>query len=162
MTTLTRTTSTFKSASSPADAIALLRADHERLRSLFADYEATHLESDKRALVADICLAMRVHTRIDEDVFYPAIDAIVHAPRPGCTSALARPAVSGLIELLEATSTDLSTLDRLVGELAEQFRRHVRDEQVDLFPWLRTAELDLVQLGQRMATRRVELLGRKA
>lgn len=162
MTTLTRSTSTFKTSASPIDAIALLRADHERLRSLFADYEATHLESDKRALVADICLAIRVHTRIDEDVFYPAIDATVHAPRPGSTSALARPAVSGLIDLLEALRTDLPSLDRLVGELADQLRRHVRDEHVELFPWLRTSELDLVQVGQRMVIRRVELLGRKA
>lgn len=162
MTTLTRTTSTFKTAASPVDAIALQRSDHERLRSLFADYQATHLESDKRALVADICLAMRVHMRIDEDVFYPAIDAVVCSLRPASSSALARLAVSGLIDQLEASCTDLPSLDRLVGELADPLRQHVRDEHLDLFPWLRKAELDLVQLGQRMATRRVELLGRKA
>jgi hypothetical protein len=162
MTTLTRTTSTFKTPSSQKDAIALLRADHERLRGLFADFEATHLDTDKRALVVDICAALRVHACIDEEVFYPAIDAVLGAPRPTGSPALAQPEVFRLLDQLEAGDADWSSINRWVGQLASHVRLHVRQENSDVFPRIRAADMDLVRIASHMTAKRVALLGRKA
>src|SRR4051794_19000457 len=56
------------------NALAVLRADHERVNDLFARF--TRLKSNgpqKAQLVERICDELEVHTRIEEEVFYPSI-----------------------------------------------------------------------------------------
>jgi hypothetical protein len=63
-----------KPAPSPAgapDAVALLTADHREVDALFDQYEATDSDADKGALAAQICLALKVHAQIEEELFYP-------------------------------------------------------------------------------------------
>jgi len=58
------------------DALMLLTADHNRVRGLFARFEEAH-EKDDAALMAAICeqavVELKVHTTIEEDVFYPFV-----------------------------------------------------------------------------------------
>ena len=54
------------------DAIALLKADHRKVEGLFADYEKARNAERKRTLAGQICLELTVHSKIEEDVFYPA------------------------------------------------------------------------------------------
>ena len=58
-------------AEKPA-AIALLKSDHRKVEGLFADYEAAKGDARKKALAEQICMELTIHTRIEEDVFYPA------------------------------------------------------------------------------------------
>ena len=65
--------STRKSASrSRRDAISLLKADHRQVKGWFSAFEKTRSESRKQDLANKICAALKVHTRIEEDIFYPA------------------------------------------------------------------------------------------
>ena len=58
------------------DAIALLTADHNRVRGLFARFREAQ-ESDDQAAMAEladkICTELQVHTTIEEDDFYPPV-----------------------------------------------------------------------------------------
>src|SRR3982074_2772678 len=56
------------------DAIALLKADHERVRGLLAELEKTTEKAGtkRQKLLATIEQELKVHTQIEEDVFYPA------------------------------------------------------------------------------------------
>jgi hypothetical protein len=53
-------------------AIALLKKDHREVEGWFDEYEQTEAEAEKLALFGKIALALKVHTRIEEEIFYPA------------------------------------------------------------------------------------------
>jgi hemerythrin superfamily protein len=67
--TASSTASTRRSAS---DAITLLKADHREVEALFGQFEKTRSPQRKQELATAICKALRVHTTIEEEIFYPA------------------------------------------------------------------------------------------
>ena len=54
------------------DAIALLKADHRQVATWFKQYEHTRSADRKQALATRICSALKIHTEIEEEIFYPA------------------------------------------------------------------------------------------
>jgi hypothetical protein len=61
-----------RAAAKPADAIKLLKDDHREVKKWFKDYEKLEDDTEKQELAQKICLALTVHTRIEEEIFYPA------------------------------------------------------------------------------------------
>ena len=59
------------------DAVALLKADHRKVEELFAAFEKASGDGRKRKLAEQICMELTVHTKIEEDVFYPACEGKV-------------------------------------------------------------------------------------
>src|SRR5687768_4391827 len=53
------------------DAIALLKADHRTVEDLFEQYEKAS-GSAKAKIAQQICVELKVHTMIEEEIFYPA------------------------------------------------------------------------------------------
>jgi hemerythrin superfamily protein len=60
----------------PEDAIALLRADHDKVRDLFRTYDAESDPSTKRAIAALVCRELEIHAELEATVFYPAFHAV--------------------------------------------------------------------------------------
>ena len=58
----------------PKDAIALLTEDHQRVRELLGEMEETteRAVSKREELLATIEQELEIHTKIEEDIFYPA------------------------------------------------------------------------------------------
>ncbi|MBS0360529.1 MAG: hemerythrin domain-containing protein, partial [Proteobacteria bacterium] len=54
------------------DAIALLKADHRKVEELFAKFEKASGQKQKRQIAEQICMELAIHTKIEEDIFYPA------------------------------------------------------------------------------------------
>src|SRR5688572_13138402 len=54
------------------DAIALLKADHREVEGMFSEFESARSDDRKSELAQQICLALRTHTTIEEEIFYPA------------------------------------------------------------------------------------------
>lgn len=66
------------------DAIAMLEADHERVRKLCAQYgraaaAKTPDEARKRGLAERLCQEIDVHAQLEEELFYPAARAVLKA-----------------------------------------------------------------------------------
>jgi hemerythrin superfamily protein len=61
----------------PADAIALLKADHRAVEALFAKFESARGASARAKIAQKICMELSVHTRIEEEIFYPAVKGSV-------------------------------------------------------------------------------------
>jgi hypothetical protein len=49
-----------------------LQQDHREVEAYFDEYETLTTAEEKEALALKICLALEVHTRIEEEIFYPA------------------------------------------------------------------------------------------
>ncbi len=142
----------------PKDAIALLKADHEEVNQLFAEYEGTRSVANKKALVAKICTALSVHVQIEEEIFYPAVKAALKDKLLVPEAMVEHAGVKNLIAQLEVAEPDGEVYDAKVKVLGEYVKHHVKEEQNDMFPQAKATSLDMAELGARMATRRDELL----
>src|ERR1700722_10194082 len=61
-----------RSTSTRQDAIALLKADHRQVEKWFEQFESTRSDERKQKLAQQCCQALKVHTEIEEEIFYPA------------------------------------------------------------------------------------------
>jgi len=146
-------------AATKPDAVALLKADHRKVEGLFASYEAAKSGGRKRALAEEICMELTIHTKIEEDVFYPACEG-------GVDEALIREAyvehdgAKVLIAEIEAGGPDEKFYDAKVKVLSEQIEHHVEEEEKrveGMFSQARRAGLDMDGLGEKMAAEKRQL-----
>lgn len=155
--TQTKTPALHKATPVSKDAIAMLKSDHEAVTLLFAEFEKTHSVSNKKALVAEICSALDVHARIEEEIFYPAVKAALKDKLLVPEATVEHAGVKDLIAQLEGAEPDGEMYDAKVKVLSEYVKHHVKEEQNEMFPKAKASSLDMVELGARMAARQSEL-----
>ncbi|HEY2682367.1 MAG TPA: hemerythrin domain-containing protein [Steroidobacteraceae bacterium] len=140
------------------DAIALLTADHRRVEQLFEEFRSTNSTWREEDLAYDICAALRVHTDVDEAIFYPAL---AH-PSSVLAKAAQREhaAINALIDEIERAGPTENTFFAKVHVLAELFRQHVDAEEGTrgIFTEAAESHLDLQSLGDEIKARKRELL----
>ncbi len=160
--TATKTAAPLKAKPAPTDAIALLKADHEAVSQLFAEYEKTRSVPNKKALVAEVCTALSVHAQIEEEIFYPAVKAAWKDKVLVPEATVEHASVKDLIAQLEGIEPDGETYDAKVKVLSEYVKHHVKEEQNEMFPRAKASSMDMIELGARMAARKDELLAQAA
>lgn len=147
-----------RAASRPADAIKLLKDDHREVKKWFKDYEKLEDDAEKRELAQKICLALTVHTQIEEEIFYPAardgIDDDDLLDEAEVEHASAKDLIAQIMSM--APGDDL--YDAKVTVLGEYVNHHVEEEESEMFPECRGGDVDLKELGVRMAERKAELM----
>jgi hemerythrin-like domain-containing protein len=144
------------------DAIALLTADHAKVKKLFKEFEDLKEEDgsaeDKSALVTQICTELKVHTEIEEEIFYPAVRKAIDASDLMDEALVEHAGAKELIAQLEDMSPDDELYDAKVTVLGEQIQHHVKEEEGEMFPKARKAKVDGEALGVQMAERKAELM----
>jgi hypothetical protein len=146
-------------ASAP-DAIALLKADHRKVEDLFAKFEAAKGDGRKKALAEEICMELTIHTKIEEDVFYPACEGAVEEDLLK-EAYVEHDAAKVLIAEIEAGGPDDEFYDAKVKVLSEEIEHHVEEEEKrveGMFAQARNAGLDMDALGAKMAAEKAQLL----
>ena len=151
-----KTTATTK----PQEATALLRADHKLVDSLFAQYESTKSVTKKKALVAQICQELTVHAQIEEEIFYPQVQDALNDHELVPEAVVEHATLKDLIAQIEDAEPDGEMYDAKVKVLSEYVKHHVKEEQNEIFPKVRKTELDLKAIGEELAERKEELLGK--
>ena len=149
---------TAKTAPAAQDAIALLEADHRQVDGWFDDYEALEADADKKALADKICLALKVHTTIEEELFYPPARQKTGDADLLDEAVVEHAGAKTLIAEIEAMQPGQPLYDAKVKVLGEQVRHHVEEEETELFPEVRETDMDLDALGAAMAARKAELM----
>ncbi len=142
------------------DAIALLVADHRAVARLFADLQqlkANAGKSKKKALVEQVCQALTMHTRLEEEIFYPAVREAIDDDDLMDEALVEHAGAKQLIAQLQAANPGDELYDARVTVLSEQIEHHVTEEEGNLFPQARGAGVDLDALGDALRSRRVEL-----
>ncbi|MGI8841557.1 MAG: hemerythrin domain-containing protein [Caulobacteraceae bacterium] len=147
-----------RKAAEPGDAIALLKADHKEVKGWFEDYEDLEGDTAKGALSAKICKALKVHAKIEEEIFYPAARAATDDKPLLDEAQVEHAGAKELIAQIEAMQPGDDLYDAKVKVLGEQVVHHVQEEEGELFPEARAAKMDLAGLGARMAARKKELM----
>lgn len=145
---------------SKLDAVALLKEDHRKVEDLFQQFESATTKAQKQKLATQICTELTVHTKIEEEIFYPACRGETDDDRIN-ESLVEHDGAKVLLAELEASSPDDEYFDAKVMVLSEMIKHHVQEEEKraqGLFAQARKAGLDMDGLGERMAARKSELL----
>ncbi|WP_404713800.1 hemerythrin domain-containing protein [Sphingomonas sp. MMS24-J13] len=153
---------TQRAAAKPADAIKLLKDDHKEVKGWFKDYEKLEDEGEKLALVQKICLALKVHTQIEEEIYYPAAREAIDDDDLLDEAEVEHASAKQLIAEIEAMSPGDRLYDAKVTVLGEYVAHHVEEEESEMFPESRDSPLDLKALGVQMAARKAELMAQAA
>ena len=140
-----------------ADPIAMLKADHDKVKKLFDQFESSSKRSKER-IARNAILELDVHAELEETIFYPAMKEAAEGRED-------------LLKMLEAEE-EHHVVHLLIGELrgmpgdddrfeakfmvlAENVRHHIEEEESEMLP--KAGELDselLNEIGQRMADRK--------
>jgi len=147
-----------KAASPGKDAISLLEADHREVEGYFDQFESAGGGAEKKALADQICLALKVHAQIEEELFYPAARDKTGDGDLIDEAVVEHAGAKILVAQIEAMQPGQDLYDAKVKVLGEQIRHHVREEEEELFPEVRGTGLNLETLGVKMAARKAELL----
>ncbi len=156
------TATTHRIAPATKDAITQLKADHEALGYLFTDYAKTDSVPDKKALVAEICATLSLHAQVAEEIFYPEVKAALKGTPLAAEAAAAHAGVKSLVALIEGGEPDGKVYDAKVKALSDHVRRHLKEEQNQVFVRARASSLDMYELGARMAARTEDLRARRS
>lgn len=147
------------------DAIKLLTDDHKEVQALFKAYQKLvddEGEDDLREQLAqEICAKLTVHATIEEELFYPAArDTLADEAGDNLLdeAEVEHAGAKALIaQIVEASAGD-ELYDAKVKVLGEYIAHHVKEEEKELFPKVRAAEIDLEALGDALSARKAELV----
>ncbi|CAN7459530.1 hemerythrin domain-containing protein [Phenylobacterium sp. LjRoot164] len=147
-------------------AISLLKQDHREVEAWFDEYEQLENEKERLALFNRIALALKVHTRIEEEIFYPAERGEVEDDLLD-EAYVEHDSAKKLIAEIEAMKPSDEFYDAKVKVLGEYIKHHVKEEEQPggLFSQAKKGDEDLDQMGERLKARKSELmaeLGRPA
>jgi hypothetical protein len=142
----------------PMDAIAMLKADHQNVDALFKRFENARTESSKRTLVGEICQELKVHTHLEEEIFYPAVREAIGEPLLMDEAEVEHMSAKDLIAQLEEGDLGDKLYEAKVMVLGEYIRHHVKEEHKEIFPKTKKSGIDLKELGARMQERKDALM----
>ena len=142
------------------NALAVLAADHERVLELFARFERLKSNGPQKAqMVERICDELELHTRVEEELFYPSVREVIGDSELMDEAGVEHDSAKALIEQLRALKPGDNRYDAIVTVLGEYVKHHVQQEQEVMFPKVRSSDLDLVALGRAIKTRKRHIKG---
>jgi len=138
------------------DAITLLKTDHRNVERLFTKFEAAgpRAKKTKQQIVEHIIEELAVHAAIEELVFYPAVRKGVPGAEDEVLESLEEHhVVKWTLSELEDLSADDERFTAKTTVLIESVRHHMREEEGELFPKVRSAlsRSELQTLGSKLA-----------
>ena len=140
------------------DAIAMLKADHDKVKGLLTELESTTERGVKTRseLFATIKGELTVHEVIEEEIFYPALKEHPKAK----DIVLEGYEEHHVVDLLMGELESLDVSDESWGAKAlvmkENIEHHIEEEEGEMFKQARQVfdAAELEELGSRMATRK--------
>jgi hemerythrin superfamily protein len=142
------------------DAIAMLKADHRKVEELFEQFEKASGKSSKQKIAQQICNELKIHTTIEEEIFYPAFKGKIEEDTLA-EAYVEHDGAKVLVNDIMAASPDDEFYDAKVTVLSEDIKHHVREEErptEGMFAQCRKTDVDLVALRDQLMARKKELL----
>lgn len=143
----------------PTDAIALLKADHRRVEQLFEQFDQARRSDRKARIVEEICTELKIHTMIEEEIFYPAVKPKID-PSIVEEGVIEHDGAKVLINDLAKADPKDAYYDAKVKVLSEEIKHHVAEEErwiTGMFAQARRTDIDMEALGAKLAARKEQL-----
>lgn len=144
------------------DAIALLKTDHKKVRALLETLDKTDAPARRVKLLGQIETEIAVHTRIEEEIFYPAFKRKAEDSDQRQMIFEAKEE-HGLVDVIlpkaKAARPDSDEFGALAKVLLDLILHHTKEEEKEMFKAARDLfdRDELKSLGDQMQRRRREL-----
>ncbi|WP_293905464.1 hemerythrin domain-containing protein [Phenylobacterium sp.] len=140
-------------------AISLLKKDHREVAGWFDEYEQLEGDAEKQALFNKIALALKVHTQIEEEIFYPEERGDIEDDMLD-EAYVEHDGAKKLIAEIEGMKPSEQYYDAKVKVLGEYITHHVKEEEQPggLFAQAKKGDEDLDAMGERLKARKEELM----
>ena len=113
-------------------ATTMIRMDHTHALATFHQVSHRQPPDRKQAIAETLCLALEIHARLEEEIFYPAMRSL--APDLVDKSIPEHNEMRRLIAQLRQTRPQDQAFDTTLMELMRDVMRHVADEETMLLP----------------------------
>lgn len=145
------------------DAVSLLKADHQQVKEWFEQFKKASDEARQRTLAQKICQALRLHTTLEEEIFYPAFLEATHDKDLHHEAEVEHNGAKELIGQIEQLSPRDDYFHATVNVLGEMIKHHVREEEKPggMFAEAKKANMDLAALGRQLVERKSQLESRQ-
>ena len=150
---------------SEKDACDLLDADHKAVKKMFKEYEeltgsrARGAAQKKMDLAHQVCQELTVHAQIEEEIFYPALRAVIKDTDLLAEAEVEHASAKDLIAQIQGMGEADEMFDAKVTVLGEYIDHHVKEEKNEIFPKARAArKLDLIAMREQLQARKEELM----
>jgi hemerythrin superfamily protein len=135
------------------DALELLKEDHEKVKELFEQAEKTEDEKEKKQLFKEIKKELETHTRIEETIFYPAMQKHEELKHMVLESLEEHKQVKTLLREMKSSGGRSEKFDAKLKVLIDNVSHHAEEEEEGkMFPKVRKIvdRETLEQLGEEM------------
>jgi hemerythrin superfamily protein len=140
------------------NAITMLKADHQKVKGLFDQFEKAKDFRSKKKFAQDAIKELKVHATLEEEIFYPSVRKEID-DMPLMNEANEEHHVAKvLIAELDDMKGDNDVYEAKFTVLAENVRHHIKEEEGMMFPEIKKTDIDLELLGQKMSQRKEELI----
>lgn len=131
------------------DALELLKQDHQKVKELFEQAEEAEGE-DQHDIFEDIKTELETHARIEETVFYPAVQEHEELKDMVLESLEEHKQIKTLLREMDNLASDSEKFEPKLQVLMENVEHHAEEEEEGkMFPKIRAImdKQELEQLG---------------
>jgi len=135
------------------DALELLKQDHKRVKELFEQAEGTEEPKEKKEIFKQIKKELETHTRIEEGIFYPAMEKYEELKDMVLESYEEHKQIKTLLREMDDLISDSEKFEPKLKVLQENVEHHAEEEEEGkMFPKVRKLmnKAELEQLGQEL------------
>ena len=140
-------------------AVKLLKQDHRQVEDWFDEYEQLDDNREKLALFGKVALALKVHTKLEEEIFYREERGEVQDDLLD-EAQVEHDGAKKMIAEIEAMQPGDDLYDAKVKVLGEYIKHHVKEEEQPggIFAQAKRGDVDLDAMGERLKARKEELM----
>lgn len=153
-----------RESSGGQDAISLLTKDHNNVKELLKNFEQLRKEkavaNRRREIALQICNELKVHTQIEEEIFYPGVREFLEDQSMIDEALVEHQSAKSMIKQIESMDAGDELYDASVTVLGEYVKHHINEEERELFPEVKSSDADTIALGEELMERKEELMNK--
>jgi hypothetical protein len=144
-------------------AVTLLKQDHREVEGWFDEYEQLDDDAEKLELFKKIAQALKLHTTIEEEIFYAEERGEVEDDLLD-EAQVEHDGAKKMIAEIEAMKPGEDLYDAKVKVLGEYIKHHVKEEEQPggIFAQAKRSDIDLDAMGERLKARKEDLMAATA
>lgn len=148
-----------KAAGKKANVLQLLKQDHDYVKKAFRQFEKMdHAKLPAVQALADtVCEALEIHTRIEEEIFYPPARKALKDDDLMNEAKIEHESAKALIKRVRSMKAGDPEFVAAFTVLGEYVAHHVQEEESEMFPKVRRRGLNLDALGKKLMARKIAL-----
>ena len=111
------------------DALELLKEDHQKVKELFEQAEETEDQKEKNKIFSEIQSELETHARIEETVFYPAMEKREELKDMVLESLEEHKQIKTLLKEIDNLKSDSEKFEPKLSVLMENVEHHAEEEE---------------------------------